>query len=266
MMIADAQIHLFADNADDYAAAIGQTIMSPQDIVREMDDAGVERAYLVPAGQSEANDSCLAAVKMYPDRFRVMGRISLVKPEGRALVDNWSQSGFIGVRMTFAPTRGTSWLADGTADWFWAAAEEKNIPVMIWAPRQAALIGQVAAKHPRLKLVVDHVNLFVEDKADAVRQEISEVLPLARHSNVSVKASSLPAHSNESYPFRDLHEPIKDVVSAFGAERVMWGTDLTRRSSTYREAIDLFLKEIPSLTEAQLEQIMGKSITRIVGW
>lgn len=266
MKIADAQIHLFADNATEYAAAIGQTIMTSQEIVREMDDAGVERAYLVPAGQSEANDSCLAAMKTYPTRFRVMGRVSLVKPEGRALVENWSQSGFIGVRMAFAPTRGTSWLADGTADWFWDAAEERNIPVMIWAPRQAALIGQVAAAHPRLKLVVDHINLFVEDKGAAVRQEVSEVLPLARYSNVSVKASSLPAHSTETYPFRDLHAPVKDVVDAFGAERVMWGTDLTRRSSTYREAIDLFVKEMPFLTEAQLEQIMGKSITRIIGW
>ena len=265
MQLVDSQIHLFAPGSEDFAKRMLQVFMSPEEVVAEMDAAEVSRAYLVP-GNAAANETCIAASRRWPDRFRVMGILGLDKPETRELVADWNSSGFTGARLTFAPYRKVSWLKDGTADWFWPEADRLALPVMIWAPQQLDEVGKIAESYPNIRFVVDHMNLFVEDKGETVARAVDVLLPLARHPNIAVKVSSLPAHSSEPYPFRDMHPYIERVVNAFGAERAFWGTDLTRRACSYQDAITMFTRELPFLSEAQLEQIMGKAVLRWIGW
>lgn len=265
MPLVDCQIHLFAPGAEEFATRMLQTLMPPEEVVAEMDAAKVSRAYLVP-GNGAANATCVAAARTWPDRFRVMGILGLDKPESRALVADWASSGFIGVRLTFPPYRKVSWLKDGTADWFWPEADRLALPVMIWAPQQIAEIGKLAQGHPNTRFLIDHLNLFVEDKGEVVAKAVENLLPLARHPNIAVKLSALPAHSSQAYPFRDMHPYVQRVVEAFGAERCLWGTDLTRKACTYSEAITMFTEHMPFLNATQLEQIMGGAATRWIGW
>ena len=51
------------------------------------------------------------------------------------------------------------------------------------------------------------------------------VCELARHANVYVKVSALACYSTQSYPFRNLHDPLKRVIETFGARRSFWGSD-----------------------------------------
>lgn len=266
MRIADAQIHLFSPDSQEYAAAVHQVILTPEQVIAEMDEAGVERAYLVPAGGSVANDTCLSAARRWPERFRVMGRISLNKPEGRAMMKDWAGQGFAGVRLAFPPLSRSNWLKDGTADWFWPEAERNRIALMIWAPGQLDEIGRLAVRHPGIRFIVDHFGLYVEDKDAAVAPVVANLLPLARHANVAVKASALPAHSTAPWPYRNLHPYIRQVVDAFGSERVMWGTDLTRRACAYDQAVRMFTEELGFLDQKQLEDLMYASATRWIGW
>ena len=265
MQLVDSQIHLFAPGSEEFASRMQQEWMAPEDVVAEMDRAGVSRAYLVP-GNAAANATCIAASQRWPEHFRVMGILGLDKPEGRELVANWASSGFIGVRLTFPPYRKVSWLRDGTADWFWPHANRLALPVMIWAPQQLVEIGNLAKDYPNIRFIVDHMNLFVEDKGETVARAVDDLLPFARHPNIVVKVSALAAHSSEPYPFRDMHPFIERVVDAFGAERTLWGTDLTRKACSYQEAITMFTQELPFLNQAQLDQIMGGAATRWIGW
>ncbi|NBQ41522.1 MAG: hypothetical protein EBU23_02850 [Mycobacteriaceae bacterium] len=137
---------------------------------------------------------------------------------------------------------------------------------MIWAPQQIDEIGHLAGAYPKIRFIVDHMNLFVEDKGETVARAVEALMPLAQHPNIAIKVSALPAHSSESYPFRDMHRYIERVVATFGADRTLWGTDLTRKACSYREAITMFTEELPFLQPAQLEQIMGGSATRWIGW
>ena len=120
----------------------GQCLRAPpaiplghDELLREMDGAGVERCVLVPpTWEADRNDTSLEAARLYPDRFRVMGRSSLNKPESRALMATWkNQPYMLGIRMAFNPGR-RRLAEDGTADWFWDAAERYHIPVMAFAP------------------------------------------------------------------------------------------------------------------------------------
>jgi L-fuconolactonase len=265
MRIVDAQIHMFSPDGAERARKLLQKVIEPEAVVAAMDEAGVARAYLVPGG-SEANETCLAAVRRWPDRFRVMAIVGLDKPESRETMAAWSATGFAGVRVTFPPYRKVSWLQDGTADWFWPAAEKAGIAVMIWAPNQMDAIDRVAERHRGVRFIIDHMNLFVSDQGQTVKDVVAKLLPLARHPNVAIKASAMPCHSTEPYPFRDLHGVIREVVQAFGSYRVMWGTDLTRMPCTYRQAITFFTEELDFLTPGDREQIMGESALRWIGW
>ncbi len=72
-----------------------------------MKEAGVDRAVIVPPSwEGERNDLALEAARLHPDRFAVMGRLALEKPESRALVDGWKrQPGMLGMRFTFYTER-----------------------------------------------------------------------------------------------------------------------------------------------------------------
>jgi predicted TIM-barrel fold metal-dependent hydrolase len=265
MRIVDSQIHLFETGNPAAAERVGQHSVPPERIVTEMDAVGVDRAYLVPSS-SRANKACLDAAATWRQRFAVMGTITLSKPENRSLLEGWKAAGYIGVRLTFPPFRDPSWLRDGTADWFWPVAATHDIPVMVWAPEQLDELAGIAERNPGLRLVIDHLNLFVEDKGQAAVELAKRLTALARFPNVAVKASALPAHSLEGFPYRDVLPAVQVAYEAFGPDRVFWGTDFTRLPCTLRQAVEMFTEHLDFLASSDLQKIMGEGILDWVGW
>jgi predicted TIM-barrel fold metal-dependent hydrolase len=152
-------------------------------------------------------------------------------------------------------------------DWVWREAEEAAVPLYVLVkPSDVRLIDQVAAQHPGLKLVMDHLALPLDKKDDEAFRGLDNVLALARRPNVAVKVSSLPNFSTQAYPYRNLHPFIRRVYDAFGAKRMFWGSDLTRLSGTYRECVTLFTEEIPWLSQDDLSWIMGRAVRDWIGW
>ena len=80
-------------------------------------------------------------------------------------------------------------MTDGTADWFWPAAERLNIPVMLNAPTLQAEIGKIAERHPRLRLIMDHMGRLKGTKDDELAPAI-EATPLSP--NIRTSSSSSP--------------------------------------------------------------------------
>jgi len=56
-------------------------------------------------------------------------------------------------------------------------------------------------------------------------EEWRRLLGLAQHSQVHVKSSAFFRVSKEQYPYADAAAALRVLVDAFGARRVMWGTD-----------------------------------------
>jgi predicted TIM-barrel fold metal-dependent hydrolase len=263
MQLVDSQIHLWLD--DEAAKKMLQTYMSAEDVLAEMNHVGVERTYLVP-GHSAANDICVETARRWPTRFCAFALLALDKPQSQAILKNWTLSGFSGVRLAFPPYRKISWLDDGTAEWFWPLANELSLPVMIWAPLRTQAISDLAIRFPQIRFIIDHVNLHVLDKGESVEKAVEGVLSLVKLPNLAVKLTSLPAHSSCQYPFKDMHHFVHKVVQAFGADRCLWGTDLTRRTCSYEQAISMFTKEMAFLNQDALKEIMGGSALRWLGW
>ena len=43
-----------------------------------------------------------------------------------------------------------------------------------------------------------------------------------------MKATGAPSYSDQPYPFRDIHDKLRQLYDAFGPARWFWGTDITR--------------------------------------
>jgi predicted TIM-barrel fold metal-dependent hydrolase len=172
----------------------------------------------------------------------------------------------LGLRFTFHNEHNKHLLTDGSADWLWAAAEQAGVPLMVLVPGSLDVLAGIASRHPRLKLVIDHVGLNLWVRGPAVFDDLPAVCALAKHPNVAVKASGVAAFSSEPYPFRDVHEPLQRLFEAFGPKRMFWGTDLTRMRCTYYECIHLFTEHFSWLKGDDLEWVMGKGVCEWLGW
>jgi predicted TIM-barrel fold metal-dependent hydrolase len=273
-MIVDAQAHLWKAESPDWKWVPGRKPQLPEPFTIEklvplMDEAGVDRAVIVPPSwPGDRNDYGLEAAKRYPNRFGIMGRIPL-HPDSARLLPKWKeQPGMLGVRLTFMREQAAN-LTNGSADWFWPAAEKAGLPVMFLAPDNLPKFVPIAERHPGLTLIIDHMSLMQETAAEKrIPRAIDDVVALAKYPNASVKLSSAPTYSLEGYPWCDMTDAIKRCFDAYGPRRCYWGTDLTNAfaKSTYRQRITHFTEELKFMSSEDLDWVMGKAILARLDW
>ena len=239
-------------------------------LVPIMDQAGVDRVVIVPPTlEGERLDYAQEAVKRYPGRFAIMGRIALNDPTTARRFPTWrEQAGVLGIRLNIAVDQ-AAWLTDGTADWFWPAAEKAGSPVMFLTTGQTHQFARIAERHPQLVLIVDHMGVSSEAMRNKLlAAAIDQSVALAKYPNVSVKLSSAPLFSSEPYPFRDVTAHIRRLFDAYGARRCYWGTDMTNSfaKATYSQRIAHFTEELDFLSEDDKDWIMGRAIVTRLAW
>ena len=275
MIIIDSQVHIWAPETPDkpYATENASKPHRPEplgheELLREMAVAGVDRAIVVPpTWEGDRNDTSLEAARLHPDRFAVMGRLPINQPSSRGRLAAWkNQPGMLGIRITFRAGHSQNWLHDGTADWFWDEAERYDVPVMVFAPKAVPKLGEVAERHPGLRLIIDHMGLNSELRGKPLGPAVDDVVKVARFPNVAVKVSGLPVYVAEPYPFPSLHPQIRRVVGAFGPKRCFWGTDLSHLPCPYRQAVTLFTEELDFLSESDKDWIIGRGIAEWLNW
>ena len=263
MLIVDSQIHIWKNHKPTNPNHRQVTDFTADDVLSEMDQAGVNAAVIHPPGW-DPNSGALAieAAREHPDRLAILGNFPLDKPESRALVDGWkSRPGMLGLRFTLLQPHQQTWLSDGTMDWLWPAAERAGLPVALIGGNLLQDIGPVAARHPRLKLIIDHFG-----RPDAGWTHLPQLLAVAKFRNVALKATGAPSYSTDPYPYRNIHGHIRKLYDAFGPERMFWGTDITRMPCSWRQCVTMFTEELPWLTAKDKELIMGRALSQWLGW
>jgi predicted TIM-barrel fold metal-dependent hydrolase len=277
MVITDSGVHVWRAAGPDRPWQPGREPHLPAPIGYDelsamMAEAGVDRAILVPPSwEGERIDYSLEAAAKHPDRFAVMGRIPIEQPQARTLLETWkSHPGMLGVRLTFHHAWDRPWMSDGTADWFWPAAERLGIPVMLNAPTLQPEIAAIAVRHPGLRIVLDHMGRVKGMRDETLREAVEQTIPLAKHPNVYVKLTQIPECSSPPYPYKSTQPYVRRLIEAFGPRRAFWGTDLSamlsRTTCTYRQAVTMFTEEMKFLSSDDLEWIMGRGLAECLSW
>ncbi|GLX97164.1 amidohydrolase family protein [Herbidospora sp. NBRC 101105] len=267
MRIIDAQIHLWAGGwAPSHHWRAPYTV---ETALRDMDEAGVDRAVNCPAiWDAAANDYAVEAAVRHPDRFATLGWFPLDASADESLVDTWlAKPGMLGLRFVLMEPGIGDRLASGALDWLWDAAHQRDMPVgLMVLPEHLPLIGDIAARHPRMRVLMDHLAISPFDTQQDASARIDALLTLARRPNIAVKATAVPALATDDYPFAGTHELLRRVYDAYGAHRMFWGTDITRLRCTWAQCVRMFTEELPWLRGHDLELVMGGGLADWIDW
>lgn len=277
MRIVDCQAHIWAAARPDrpwpQAGAGGRNPkpnrpvpLGYEELIREMDGAGVHAAVLVPPSwEGEYNDLVIEAATRYPDRFASMGRLAPEDPDGPARLARWrEQPGMLGVRVLFEP--GSAWPEAGVNHWLWPAAQEAGVAITLATRGYWDLIEAIVRRFPRLRFAIDHLGTDWAASDAPAFAGLDAVLRLARYPNVAVKASMLPALSSAPWPYRNIEPRVRAAFDAYGPRRFFWGANLTRLECPYRDALTLFTEAYDWLGPDDLEWVMGRAVCEWLGW
>lgn len=263
MLIVDAQIHIWTGHKPANPNHRQITDFTAEDVLKEMDEAGVNAAVIHPPGwDPNSNALAVEAARKYPDRFAILGNFPLDKPESRTGIDRIKgQPGVYGLRFALNQPQQKSWLTDGSLEWLWAAAERAGLPVALIGENMLQAIPQIAQRYPGLKLIIDHYG-----RPDKAWSNLPALIAAAKLPNVALKATGAPSYASEAYPYRDIHGHIRKLYDAFGPERMFWGTDITRMPTSWGQCVTMFTEELPWLSAKDKELIMGRALCNWLGW
>jgi predicted TIM-barrel fold metal-dependent hydrolase len=210
------------------------------------------------------------AVGDYPGRFAIMGALPLDRPETRERIATWcTQPGMLGLRYTFLHDPAKQRLHDGEYEWLFAAAEKAGVPIATLATDSLKYLGGVAERHPGLRLTIDHLGGrggLTTLKDHAAMTHMPDLVALAKHPNVAVKATGAPGYSAEAYPYPIMQSYLRQIFDAFGPHRMFWGTDISKMPCSWRQCATMFTEELPWLKGRDLELVMGEALCAWWGW
>ena len=240
---------------------------SQDDLLQEMDAAGVDAAVIHPPGwDPDSNALAVEAARQHPNRLSVLGNFPWIarraalcstagsNDQGCSVCDSRSCSRISGPGRRMAPSTG--------------CGPRLNAPgsVALAAANFLPVVGQVAERHAGLRLIIDHFGRPSGTKDEAAWANLPELLALAKYPNVAVKATGAPSYSSAPYPYRNIHTYIRQLYDAFGPERLFWGTDITRMPCSWRQCVTMFTEELPWLSASDKDLIMGRALCTWLDW
>lgn len=115
--------------------------------------------------------------------------------------------------------------------------------------------------NPGLQVVIDHM----ADCPANAPAKLELLLALARYPRVFVKISHMWSVSTRPYPYPDAAAQVRHLVQAFGADRLMAGTDwpICLKDLSYAQAVALFRDHLPFLTPEQHRQVTSGTVQRV---
>ena len=270
MRIVDAQIHLW-ESGNPSRAHLQESSFVSERAIKLMDEAGVSAAviHLAP-WDPNCHQVALDAVKKHPKRFAMLGELLLTDPKAKGQIGHvLAEPGVLGLRYIFINNPEKQLLHNGDIDWLWSAAEEFRVPITLMATDSLSLIGDIAERHPGLKITIDHLGgrgglTTLKDHEAMVH--MPHLVALAKHSNIAVKATGAPAYSDEPYPFPIMQSYIRQIFDAYGPDRIFWGTDITKMKCSWKDCIDMFTEELSWLSQEDKRLVMGDAVCSWWGW
>jgi L-fuconolactonase len=181
-------------------------------------------------------------------------------------------------------------LRTGRHDPIFAAAEECGLPIFIAISGRTELLERYLTKFPQVKLIVDHCGMppskgvrpFIAQMeglpdSDAywasygegpANEQFEKVLKLADFPNVALKWGHSSALFGDSvFPNAGVRPFLRQALNAFGADRVMWASDITALPTNESWAHVLYsVIANPDLTVNERESLLGAVARRWLDW
>jgi L-fuconolactonase len=191
--------------------------------------AGVTGSVLVQSQESDADTDYLLAVAEQSDFVKaVVGWVDLAAESASARIAHLAGHPKLrGLRPMLQSLPDDDWILRPELEPAIAAMKghKLSFDALVYT-RHLPHLEQFARRHPDLPIVIDHAAkpavIATDRPADDWRNAIASI---ARLPNVYCKISGLPAESGKDQGQAELAPYIQYLLTVFGAERLMWGSD-----------------------------------------
>ncbi|CAB3848442.1 amidohydrolase family protein [Achromobacter deleyi] len=236
-----------------------------------MRQAGVEGAVAVQKRMVYRYDNryILDSSDAHPDTFSAVVILDAEDAGTPDLIRSYiARHDLVGVRLFGGREADGSmpWLDSPRALQAWAVANEHGIVMDIevlaaggGGPSVPAIIA-LARRHPRLRVVLDHM---LEPEAEDANFGLDERFePLAAEPNIYFKFTSinLDLYREAGLP---ANQALRSAVDLFGADRIMWGSDIGTSSGTYQDMVQRMLAATALLTDAERDAVLYQTGKRV---
>lgn len=138
----------------------------------------------------------------------------------------------------------------------WRACADNALTVNVFIKRNRANeLAGLLDEFSEVRCVIDHCLLLAAEPN--IDETLNAVLMLAQFPNTFAKLSSLLFDDRDTYPYPNLHEPLRRIITAYSPSRCVWGSnfpcELWAPRSTYRKNLELFASELELDTASQKE-------------
>jgi len=226
-----------------------------------MAEEGVVGMAAVQKGRLYGTDNSyiVDAADLFPDEMRAIIIVDPQAPETPQMVRDFAKRGIIGIRFFGASVKDkANWLSTPAALEVWALAAELGVLVDVEAPVIGGqvlipVIEAMADRFPNLRIVIDHV--FMPTITDPDFGIGDQFRGLAARDNISVKFTSLNMDAIREQGVAP-EKVLRRAVDFFGADKVMWGSDIGTSSGSYKEMIERAIDSTKLLTDEERRKVL----------
>jgi L-fuconolactonase len=273
----DTHVHVVSDHRDRYPLDPPEVAVPPgvdpetarvpwfedravncEDLLKEMDEAGVDGAMLVQAYSAYRYDNRYAVdcAGAHPDRLKAAVIVD-VRSEPASAVEHWiGKRGAAAIRL-FLQQDSAGWLLAAESEPAWEAVASTGCVVFLALFRQQlGLLPEVLERHHQVRFVLDHCG-FPDLSGGPGYPNARELLALSRAPNLYLKLSTQVFKGAEGAG-RSAEEVTDMLVDTFGSRRLMWGSDYPASSDgAYRPSVELGRRACAGLREPDRLNVLG---------
>jgi L-fuconolactonase len=229
-----------------------------EQLLKEMDEAGVDGAMLVQAYSAYRYDNRYAVdcARAHPDRFKAAVIVD-VSSDPVSAVDYWvRERGAAAIRL-FLQQDSAGWLLAAESEPAWEAiASTGSVVFLALFRHQLGMLPKVLERHHKVRFVLDHCG-FPDLSGGPGYPNARELLALSEARNLYLKLSTQVFKGAEGAG-RSAQEVTGMLVDTFGAERMMWGSDYPASSDgSYRPSVELGRRACAGLSEHDRLEVLG---------
>ena len=234
----------------------------PDDLKRLLTGAGVNLSVAVQAHESLEEAHWLLELASANNYIAgVVGWADLTSPDLPRDLDVLQQHPkFKGIRYSIEAQPDDAWMLREDAGQGFAELERRDIPydLVVW-PRHLKYLPKLREKHPRLRLVIDHIGLppIATGKMDGWNQDMENA---ARLPDMWCKLSGMITRADpKNWKPEDLKPYVDHIVGLFGCDRLMFGTDwpICTLAGSYLDVVETLRIVLGPLGEDSAARVWG---------
>jgi L-fuconolactonase len=233
----------------------------PDDLAPLLKLARVDRTVLVQAAPTSAEtDFLLSLAEAAPFVAGVVGWVDFEAPDAaHRIAALAARPKLVGLRPMIQDIPDERWMLGATIQPAIEAMADEGLTFdALIAPRHIPVLREFAGRHPALDIVIDHA-AKPDIAGGGLAPWTRDIRKLAAETRLVCKLSGLATEAAPGWSAETFRPYVDVLIEAFGADRLMWGSDwpVLNLNGNYDAWLETAESLLRGLTGAERETIFG---------